>query len=271
MSTSAGPNHPDPLMSGSRTAGLSHPLAPPPRRNTAPAQIEEVLIDIGDDQAHELTDLSSQMGESRIDTGDDQTHELSSLSPDLMALHQRIAALEATIKNMEQALETNRTSTDHRIAVLEAIIKKELAAIITPWRLLNTVVVLGVGAYKAVTTYLGQTTGPTTADWIIGVAWTLIAYWVSFFDDPTPSHSSWFFARDVSKPSGLLLLFLVYFGLFFLGCWVLVFLQAVVARINYRILLWPLWPWWSTLVNTSTDLTQTVIGLMVDDSGSITT
>ncbi|KAJ7824638.1 hypothetical protein B0H13DRAFT_2681158, partial [Mycena leptocephala] len=164
---------------------------------------------MGDDQAHELMDLSSQMGEPRIDTGDDQTHELLSLSPDLMALHQRIAALEATIKNMEQALETNRTSTDHRIAVLEAIINQESAATITPWRLLNTVVVLGVGVYKAVTTYLGQTTGPTTADWIIGVAWTLIAYWVSFFDDPTPNQSSWFFARDVSKLSGILLLILV--------------------------------------------------------------
>jgi hypothetical protein len=41
-----------------------------------------------------------------------------------MALHQRIAALEAIIKDTEQALETNRTNTDHRIAVLEAIIKK---------------------------------------------------------------------------------------------------------------------------------------------------
>ncbi|KAJ7932939.1 hypothetical protein B0H13DRAFT_2512805 [Mycena leptocephala] len=211
MSTSAGPSHPDPLMSGSRTTGLSHPLTPPPRRNTAPAQIQEVHIDMGVDQAHELTDLSSQM-ESRIDTGDNQAHELLSLSPDL-ALHQRVAALEAIIKNMEQALETNRTSTDHRIAVLEAIIKKESAATITPWRVLNTVIVLGVGAYKAVTTYLGQTTGPTTADWIIGVAWTLIAYWVSFFDDPTPNQSNWFFARDVSELSGMLLLILVFGGL----------------------------------------------------------
>jgi hypothetical protein len=157
-------------MSGSRTTGLSHPLTPPPRRNTAPAQIQEVHIDMGDVQAHELTDLSSQMGESRIDTGDDQAHELLSLSPDLMTLHQRISVLEATIKNMEQALE----SKDHRIAVLEAIIKKESVATITPWRLLNTMVILGVGAYKAVTTYLGQTTGPTTADWIIGIAWTLM-------------------------------------------------------------------------------------------------
>jgi hypothetical protein len=131
-------------------------------------------IDMGDAQAHELTDLSSQMGESRIDTGDDRAHELLSLPPDLMALHQRIAALEAIIKNMEQGLETNRKNTDHCIAVLEATLQKESAATITPWRVLNTMVVLGVGAYKAATTYLGQTTGPTTADWIIGVAWALL-------------------------------------------------------------------------------------------------
>jgi hypothetical protein len=61
--------------------------------------------------------------------------------------------------------------------------------------------------FKA-TTHLGQTTGPTTADWIIGDVWALMCvyvftfsyphadidlqwynsstYWVSFFDDPTP-------------------------------------------------------------------------------------
>ncbi|KAJ7932891.1 hypothetical protein B0H13DRAFT_2512740 [Mycena leptocephala] len=203
-------------MSGSRTTGLSHPLTPPPKRKIVPTQIQEVRIDMGDDQAHELTDLSSQM-ELRIDTGDNQAHELLSLSPDLMALHHHIAALEAIIKNMEQALETNRKSTDHRIAVLEVIIKKESVATVTPWRVLNTVVVLGVGAYKAVTTYLGQTTGPTTADWIIGVAWALIAYWVSFFDDPTPSQSSWFFTRDVSELSGMLLLILAPCSLYALG------------------------------------------------------
>ncbi|KAJ7843964.1 hypothetical protein B0H13DRAFT_2412171 [Mycena leptocephala] len=135
MSTSAGPrlpDGPDPLILRTRTTGLSHALAPPPGHRKNTAQIEEVHIDMGDDQAHELTDLSST-GESLIDTaGDDQAHELLSLSPDLMALHQRIAVLEATIKNMEP--------------VLEAIINKESAATITPWRLLNTMVVLGVGA-----------------------------------------------------------------------------------------------------------------------------
>jgi hypothetical protein len=114
------------------------------------------------------------MGESRINNGDN-----TNCRPDVIALHQRIAALEVIVKNTGQVLETNRKNTDHSIAVLEAIIRKESAATITPWRVLNTVVVLGVGAYKVVTTYLGQTTGPTTADWIIGVVWALMCVCVS--------------------------------------------------------------------------------------------
>ncbi|KAJ7447530.1 hypothetical protein B0H11DRAFT_2082508 [Mycena galericulata] len=70
-------------------------------------------------------------------------------------------------------------------------------AIITPWRVLNSVLILGGGAYKAIATYMGQTVGPTTADWIVGVLWALIAYWVSFFDDSTAR--SWFFAFDMSR------------------------------------------------------------------------
>jgi hypothetical protein len=47
-------------------------------------------------------------------------------------------------------------------------------ATFTPWRALNTILLLGLGAYKAIATYRGQTIGPTTADWLIGVVWTLM-------------------------------------------------------------------------------------------------
>ncbi|KAJ7844457.1 hypothetical protein B0H13DRAFT_128032 [Mycena leptocephala] len=110
---------------------------------------------------------------------ENQAHELTDLST--ITLHRRIAALEATIQNMTQDSPTQRP-----------------LATVTPWRVLNSVLVLGLGAYKAISTYLGQTTGPTTADWIIGVAWTLMAYWVSFFDNPSPGGSSWFFTYDMS-------------------------------------------------------------------------
>jgi hypothetical protein len=49
---------------------------------------------------------------------------------------------------------------------------------VTPGRLLNTVLVLGLGIYKATATYRGQDTTPTTLDWIIGVLWALMCVWI---------------------------------------------------------------------------------------------
>ncbi|KAF8215278.1 hypothetical protein K438DRAFT_1926798 [Mycena galopus ATCC 62051] len=81
---------------------------------------------------------------------------------------------------------------------------------LTPWRVTNTVVVLVFGVYKAVATYFGQMTGPTTADWIVGVLWALIVYWVEpmvpFYkehrteDDSEPEEFSlhWLFTQEVS-------------------------------------------------------------------------
>ncbi|KAJ6510711.1 hypothetical protein C8R45DRAFT_394934 [Mycena sanguinolenta] len=54
---------------------------------------------------------------------------------------------------------------------------------ITPWRLLNTVLLLVLGIYKAVAAYRGQQTAPTTLDWILGVVWGIIAYWASFLEE----------------------------------------------------------------------------------------
>ncbi|KAJ7431191.1 hypothetical protein B0H11DRAFT_2298514 [Mycena galericulata] len=116
-----------------------------------------------------------------------ESHELMDLS--LRALRKRIRTLEQTITALTSA-------------------RKQPQTIITPWRVLNSAFVLGLGAYKAEATYRGQTIGPTTADWIIGVVWTLIAYWVSFFDDPTPGHSNWFFSYDLSG-----VMFVVFVGL----------------------------------------------------------
>ncbi|KAJ7773499.1 hypothetical protein B0H14DRAFT_2276757, partial [Mycena olivaceomarginata] len=49
---------------------------------------------------------------------------------------------------------------------------------VTPWRLLNTCLVLGMGIYKAAVTYRGQDAAPTTLDWIIGVLWALMCVWI---------------------------------------------------------------------------------------------
>ncbi|KAJ7509649.1 hypothetical protein B0H11DRAFT_2421706 [Mycena galericulata] len=113
---------------------------------------------------------------------DDQVNESRELSRNLMILSHRLTELEAKIAD------------DGRSERPEVKI--------TPWRALNTVFLLVVGAYKAATTYLGQTMGPTTADWIIGVVWALIAYWVTFYEDLEADeklgHPSWFFTYDLS-------------------------------------------------------------------------
>jgi hypothetical protein len=49
-----------------------------------------------------------------------------------------------------------------------------LPVTITPWRLLNSLVIFAFGATKAVYAYLGYVTTPTTLDWIVGVGWALL-------------------------------------------------------------------------------------------------
>ncbi|KAJ7509661.1 hypothetical protein B0H11DRAFT_1254356 [Mycena galericulata] len=83
----------------------------------------------------------------------DQANEVRELSRNLMFLSHRIETLETKIADAGQS--------------------ERRQVKITPWRMLNTIFVLVVGGYKAVATYRGQATGPTTADWIIGVVWAL--------------------------------------------------------------------------------------------------
>ncbi|KAJ7509650.1 hypothetical protein B0H11DRAFT_1901059 [Mycena galericulata] len=122
--------------------------------------------------------------------GDDEANELVDISRNLTLIFHRIEALELKIGTDAGRRERPQVK-------------------VTPWRVLNTILIVAVGAYKAAATYLGQTTGPTAADWIIGGVWTLIAYWVTFFEelesDTTLSRSSWVFTHDLSRA---LLLFL---------------------------------------------------------------
>ncbi|KAJ7327604.1 hypothetical protein DFH08DRAFT_1026731 [Mycena albidolilacea] len=70
---------------------------------------------------------------------------------------------------------------------------------ITAWRILNTSVLLVLGTYKAVATYLGETAAPTNLDWMIGVVWALVSYWVSIVEQEAPSIAPWFFMTDWSR------------------------------------------------------------------------
>ncbi|KAK7052276.1 hypothetical protein R3P38DRAFT_3594905 [Favolaschia claudopus] len=66
---------------------------------------------------------------------------------------------------------------------------------VTPWRLLNTFLVVLLGIYKAVSTYLDQHTAPTTLEWILGVLWA------TFLEDSTDlgTRERFFFTQDVFR------------------------------------------------------------------------
>ncbi|KAF7352087.1 hypothetical protein MVEN_01171500 [Mycena venus] len=117
------------------------------------------------------------------------------------SVHQRISALEISfaqrIRELELSLAADRKH--HTI---------------TPWRVLNSILIVGMVTYKAIASYRGQTVGPTTTDWVVGGVWTLIAYWVSFFENSTLGHLSWFFTYNLSGIVVIVLMDVVVVGIF---------------------------------------------------------
>jgi hypothetical protein len=103
-----------------------------------------------------------------------EPHQMRDLS--WMALYLRIAALEQSQAALLQ-----------RIAALEPVpptldsesLGQKFKVTFSPWRVLNSVLVLGAGAYKAVATLEGDTAGPTAVDWTVGVLWSLMYVCVS--------------------------------------------------------------------------------------------
>ncbi|KAJ7032864.1 hypothetical protein C8F04DRAFT_1106018 [Mycena alexandri] len=75
---------------------------------------------------------------------------------------------------------------------------KEPEVEITLWRLINTAILLVLGIWKAAATYRGQSTAPATLDWIVGVLWALISYWVGIIEQENPECALWLFERDSS-------------------------------------------------------------------------
>ncbi|KAF8215259.1 hypothetical protein K438DRAFT_1749323 [Mycena galopus ATCC 62051] len=147
-----------------------------------------------------------------------------------------------------------RASTDNsadalsrRIELLETAnsLLQTRANKLTPWRVTNTAVLLGLGVYKAAGTYLGQTTGPNTADWIVGVLWALIVYWVEpmvpFYEEHRAEDDSeseefslhWFFTQEVSS-AVLVTPFFVFFSTLFFAA-VLIKLGVFVFLVLYQL------------------------------------
>ncbi|KAJ7509659.1 hypothetical protein B0H11DRAFT_1901068 [Mycena galericulata] len=179
--------------STSRTTGLSRdpaPAATPPlgtllRMSTRETQIgeghtrDDLVYGSDDESGIRLDDLGLSNPFTTTSPGRRDPAAAATSSPG--AVLQRSLG-DSTLMDMghrldDQANELREIS--RRIAELEAKIvggRSERPEVkITPWRALRTVFLLVVGAYKATATYLGQVTGPTTADWIIGVVWALLA------------------------------------------------------------------------------------------------
>ncbi|KAJ7856207.1 hypothetical protein B0H14DRAFT_2578934 [Mycena olivaceomarginata] len=72
----------------------------------------------------------------------------------------------------------------------------------TPWRIINTSVLLSLGSYKAVSVYLGQTSAPNSLDWTIGVLWAVISYWVSILEQEAPTLCPFLFTYDLTDTIG---------------------------------------------------------------------
>ncbi|KAJ7072785.1 hypothetical protein C8F01DRAFT_1105212 [Mycena amicta] len=126
---------------------------------------------------------------------------------------------------------------------------------VTGWRLLNTVTLLGLGIYKAMATYRGQASTPTTLDWVIGVVWATISYWAGFIETENPTRAAWLFQDDWwpvmyvwLRLLGLLtlgpgLLFAIVYGTLFLKAELLV---AVASCLIAPLFIWLLCMWAQT-------------------------
>ncbi|KZO97158.1 hypothetical protein CALVIDRAFT_597870 [Calocera viscosa TUFC12733] len=69
---------------------------------------------------------------------------------------------------------------------------------VTCWKLLQTSVVLGLGAPKAWLSYAGEDIGPTTLDLVVGVVFVILQIWLSPLEYAEPPVMPWFFKYNLS-------------------------------------------------------------------------
>ncbi|TCD62017.1 hypothetical protein EIP91_007612 [Steccherinum ochraceum] len=92
-------------------------------------------------------------------------------------------------------------SNSRRLASSESI-QPPLLVALTGYRLLCTSSIVAFGTAKAVYSYQsnGQAGLITTLDWIMGVAITVILYWVGLYEAVRPPVLVWFFHVDLARP-----------------------------------------------------------------------
>ncbi|KAF9515637.1 hypothetical protein BS47DRAFT_774400 [Hydnum rufescens UP504] len=71
---------------------------------------------------------------------------------------------------------------------------------ITLYRLLNTMIILGVGIGKFILAMQGHSISPTILDWVFGSLYVMLTYWIGFVEDVRPSVWPWFFHEDCVTP-----------------------------------------------------------------------
>ncbi|KAF8199869.1 hypothetical protein K438DRAFT_1511157, partial [Mycena galopus ATCC 62051] len=68
---------------------------------------------------------------------------------------------------------------------------------LTAYRILSFTSTVGFGAVKAVLSYQGQTTSPTTIDWIYGMVVASALFWLGLYEEECPHKlPRWMFETD---------------------------------------------------------------------------
>lgn len=69
---------------------------------------------------------------------------------------------------------------------------------LTGYRLLNMTTVFSFGIIKGILTYMGQSTAPTTLDWVSGALLAVMLYWIGLYEARHSRKWEWFFRIDLA-------------------------------------------------------------------------
>ncbi|KAI9442883.1 hypothetical protein BJY52DRAFT_1128450 [Lactarius psammicola] len=73
---------------------------------------------------------------------------------------------------------------------------------LTGYRLLNMMTVFSFGIAKGILTYMGQSTAPTTLDWVAGALLAVALYWIGLYEQQNVKNWEWFFQTDLAPGIG---------------------------------------------------------------------
>ncbi|KAF8152032.1 hypothetical protein K438DRAFT_1778542 [Mycena galopus ATCC 62051] len=72
----------------------------------------------------------------------------------------------------------------------------------TLWRILNILILVGLGIFKTVETYRAKTAAATVADVVLGLIWAFILLMGSMVEQDNPVAAPWLFTQDLSLHLG---------------------------------------------------------------------